>query len=597
MEAPHPFKRTVHNYGMYEKNFFLGQKLLIVMLYSYGMNEGEDERLSYDFITKSKDGTECIQSSIDYTGIQTDVVINYKDAIEKLTEETYKKGYCDYFACIIMSGEPYAELPNKNDNPYLFGQFIKVIEQFWKNGGALGLFADNAPFNYQVNILIEKLFPKSNFRVAGNHPGSQAIIADDTGILKNNGTFNKKIQMIDNFGRCNFSNNLFSFYEGKTISYFVEKPNDNDLLYFGTNEELNMITDPKKLWPFVPFSKDSDGGFNSAFYSSNGDEGDIVIDCSYTKFFIEMRENETPRYIQNIISWLGAPEKHIYKDNCKNGSEFRPLKVDLDINWNDRWNGFKERPKNIIKPENMKTLFAVDCSSSITGKKIYFNKLNQLRNQYYNSSRGDKFYTWGSSYYYKTESEMDSFIKSEKGYDRSRHSHYIAEIGKENKNENFEHLIIVTDGRVDYDDIDESDRKVHQYGLKYSFVSNYIIGSDGDESVGCSYSRECPGITYMIKDNGGEIKQYSLSREVQKALNDINCINNWNQFKSKYQNLFKAIREFLLVEGKYEDLKQKLQSLKSRIHDAGPEQNDFEQKFNKLFRMANDDINKAFTAI
>lgn len=82
-----------------------------------------------------------------------------------------------------------------------------------------------------------------------------------------------------------------------------------------------------------------------------------------------MRENETPRYIQNIISWLGAPEKHIYKDNCKNGSEFRPLKVDLDINWNDRWNGFKERPKNIIKPENMKTLFAVDCSSSITGKK------------------------------------------------------------------------------------------------------------------------------------------------------------------------------------------------------------------------------------
>lgn len=138
--------------------------------------------------------------------------------------------------------------------------------------------------------------------------------------------------------------------------------------------------------------------------------------------------------------------------------------------------------------------------------------MNQLRNQYYNSSRGDKFYTWGSSYYYKTESEMDSFIKSEKGYDRSRHSHYIAEIGKENKNENFEHLIIVTDGRVDYDDIDESDRKVHQYGLKYSFVSNYIIGSDGDESVGCSYSRECPGITYMIKDNGGEIKHYSLSR-------------------------------------------------------------------------------------
>ena len=70
-------------------------------------------------------------SYIDYTGIQAEVVINYKDAIEKLTREgTFIEGYCDFYACIIMSGEPFAELPNKNDNPYLFGQFIKVIENF-----------------------------------------------------------------------------------------------------------------------------------------------------------------------------------------------------------------------------------------------------------------------------------------------------------------------------------------------------------------------------------------------------------------------------------------------------------------------------------
>jgi len=75
-------KFSVHNYGMYEKNFFQGQKLLIVMPYSYGMNEGEDERLSYEYITKSMDNTECIQSSIDYTGIKAEVVINYKDAIK-----------------------------------------------------------------------------------------------------------------------------------------------------------------------------------------------------------------------------------------------------------------------------------------------------------------------------------------------------------------------------------------------------------------------------------------------------------------------------------------------------------------------------------
>ena len=38
-----------------------------------------------------------------------------------------------------------------------------------------------------------------------------------------------------------------------------------------------MITDPNKLVPFIPLSKDSDGGFNALFYCSNKKEGDIVI--------------------------------------------------------------------------------------------------------------------------------------------------------------------------------------------------------------------------------------------------------------------------------------------------------------------------------
>ena len=53
----------------------------------------------------------------------------------------------------------------------------------------------------------------------------------------------------------------------------------------------------------------------------------------------------------------------------------------------------------------MKILFEVDCSDSIIGVEIYFRK----GLKYYNISRGDTFYIWESSYYYKTESEMNSF--------------------------------------------------------------------------------------------------------------------------------------------------------------------------------------------
>ena len=581
---------SVQNYGMYEKNYFQGQKLLIVMPYSYGMNEGEDERLSYEYITKSMDNTECIQSSIDYTGIQSEVVINYKDAIDKLIKPgEFKKGCCDYYACIIMSGEPYAELPNSNDDPYLLGQFIKVVKQFWENGGALGLFADNAPFNYQINLLIEELFPNSNFRVAGNHPGMQDIIGDDTGKLINNASFNRKIQMIDNYARNIISHSLNSIYEGKTISYFVEKPEDDDLLYYGKNEDLTMITDPEKLQPFVPFSKDSDGGFNSVFYSSNDDKGDIVIDCSYTKFFLEMGTKGTPRYIQNIVSWLGAPEKHQQRDGCKDGSEFRPRAIDIQIDWNHKWNRFKARKKELKSPEDMKTLFAVDCSGSISGKEIYFNKLKELRLKYYNSTRGDKFYTWGNDYYYKNEEEMDNFIQEKFGPDGTS-SYYIAEIGRETKNENFEHLIIVTDGRVGTGDIDESDKRVKKYGLEYSFVSTYIIGKGGDESVGCPFSRNCPGETHIIDKYGNERIQASLSREDQQALSNIDSINKWNIFKSKYENLFKAIRAKCLGRNADEELKSKLNNLKNRIKDAKNEEKDFIKKFNNLYKMADGQI-------
>ena len=303
------------------------------------------------------------------------------------------------------------------------------------------------------------------------------------------------------------------------------------------------------------------------------------MDCSYTKFFLEMGRTGTPRYIQNIISWLGAPEKHMKKHNCKDGSEYRPKAVNIQINWNDKWNGFKERP--IINLKRMKTLFAVDCSSSINNNEIYFKKLHELKTKYYDGSRGDKFFTWGTKYYYKTELEMDTFISNKTGIDDTL-SYNIALIGKEMKNENFQHLIIVTDGEVNSNDIDKCDEIVASNGLQYSYVSTYIIGKNGNESVGCPFSRGSPGVTYIIDENGNERQQASLSREDKIVLEQINSINNWNTFKSKYNNLYNAIRAKCLGKNEDSDLINKLTNLKSRINDAGIQQSDFNNKFNSL---------------
>ena len=154
--------------------------------------------------------------------------------------------------------------------------------------------------------------------------------------------------------------------------------------------------------------------------------------------------------------------------------------------------------------ENMKTLFAIDCTISLNGNNLYFSKLRDIKNKYYNSSRGDKFYIWGDGYLCKNESEIDAFILVKCGFFKERHNYYIAEIGKETKSENFEHLIIITDGSVCSNDIDESDKRVLKYGLHFKYVSNYIIGSNGDESVGCPYARGNQGATYKIDNYGNE---------------------------------------------------------------------------------------------
>ena len=159
----------------------------------------------------------------------------------------------------------------------------------------MGLFSDNAPFTFQTNLILEKLFNEDSiqFRVGGFHEGKKILKGIESGNLKEKGTFNRKVHVInDTYERPLITHCLYEMYEGNTVSYIIENPNNNKTLYFGKNEELRMITDPNKLLPFIPLSKDSDGGFNSLFYCSNGDEGDIIIDCSYTKFFLEMVKQE-----------------------------------------------------------------------------------------------------------------------------------------------------------------------------------------------------------------------------------------------------------------------------------------------------------------
>ena len=70
----------------------------------------------------------------------------------------------------------------------------------------------------------------------------------------------------------------------------------------------------------------------------------------------------------------------------------------------------------------------------------------------------------------------------------------------------------------------------------------------------------------------------------------------FQSFKSKYKNLFNAIRAKCFGETANSGLKNDLNNLRARIHDAGSEQNDFDKKYNLLYKMVDSQIHNVNNA-
>ena len=237
----------------------------------------------------------------------------------------------------------------------------------------------------------------------------------------------------------------------------------------------------------------------------------------------------------------------------------------------------------------MKTLFAVDDSGSVFNQEIYFNKIMQLLCTNYFSERGDKFYIWNEEYEKLNFYGIESFMNEMDGV-RGTSSSLIAEIANEEKDNNFEHLIIITDGDVQNDEIDKSDLKFKEYGLNFSFVSTFIIKT-GDqvlnESVGCPYSRNCPGFTYIIDQKGNQKEQASLLKEDIEIFNNLDKISTYNEFQSKFWNIFRVVRAKCLGKTANNELKNKFLNFKKKIKVPEYNKKDFNDKMNQIEFMIN----------
>ena len=302
-------KRGFHNIEegkntqIYVKDSLKGQKLLIVMPYEEG-----DYATVKRIFQSGGSNAKCIKDAADHFGISITAVTNYKDAIKEITKQT-KPGYCDYYAVWVISKNESSSLQPSDPAGALY--FVKILEKFWKNGGSLVLFVDNAPYTYEGNLFLKEVtLPngnKINFTVDGNHPGQKVLTADPSGKLDNKQTFNRSPLLFKECQRSSLAHNLGKIYEGITIAY---------------------CTNVNQMAPFIPFARDSDGGVTIMYYCADNKAGtgDIILDGGFTKLFINMTEEGTYKYVQNIIGWTARPEVHIIIDK-ESPTEWRPKAI------------------------------------------------------------------------------------------------------------------------------------------------------------------------------------------------------------------------------------------------------------------------------
>ena len=195
---------------------------------------------------------------------------------------------------------------------------------YWENGGAVVLFCSGDPLYFQANIFLEKIKfkkgkEKTKLRIIGNDPGGKMLKCHNAEEnLLNPCTYDSStIRLPNGIERISLCRNLPLIYEGENISHANSKNKED-------------------IKPFIPFAINSSGNVSIMIYSTQGKEGDIVIDCGYKRFFLNMgfEDTHTWRYLQNLTCFLVRPEVHYIYDNEKNSKNYRPNGINFDIKYN-----------------------------------------------------------------------------------------------------------------------------------------------------------------------------------------------------------------------------------------------------------------------
>ena len=306
-----------------------------------------------------------------------------------------------------------------------------------------------------------------------------------------------------------------------------------------------------------------------------------------------MKSKGTFTYFQNIIGWQGKPEIQEIMKNIEPTFSIKPKGFSFKINKEEKWTNFK----HILQPKKMKTLFAIDCSTSVRNNHFYFNELTKIMNEYYIEGR-DIIYIWNKGYLKMDKNQFDDWKNSlgerTGGKTDSTQIAKIITIEEDYR----EHLLIVTDGKVSRKFIEKCNEILSDNNVKFKFVTSIVIGNEGNLSVGAPFCRNCPNITIFIPKENQRNVLASLMLDEIEILNNLEKIDSYEEFINKYKKLENVIEAKMIGFGPDFKLIKRLNNLKENIINDyldEDEKKDFNEKINVLLKMANGALENSFT--
>jgi len=147
-------------------------------------------------------------------------------------------------------------------------KFVEEVVKYHQQGGGLCLWSDNDPYHVHSNAITEKLF---NAKVYGCDSCQKELKLGDPKIP-------------EHFGRHIITTGITKLYEGHTVPYFDKTPDKLEVLATSSYKHAVILYG------------------DEAKFASN--EGRIIVDCGFTKLYINWDTAGTARYVRNLSVWL-----------------------------------------------------------------------------------------------------------------------------------------------------------------------------------------------------------------------------------------------------------------------------------------------------